>query len=60
MSISKKILVTLCAGFIMIWLVGCQPEGPAERAGKKVDETVEKAGEETEKAGEKIQEGSKK
>ena len=41
-------------------LSGCQkPEGPAEKAGKKVDQAVEKAGEKVdaakEKAGEKIE-----
>lgn len=58
MSISHKILVTLWAGFVVIGLVSCKQEGPAERAGKKVDEAVEKTGEQIEKAGEKVQEST--
>jgi predicted small lipoprotein YifL len=34
-------------------LIGCEREGPAERAGESVDETVERAGEEVEGATER-------
>jgi hypothetical protein len=38
---------------------GCQKkEGPAETAGKKIDQAVEKAGENVERAGEKIQDAA--
>ena len=37
----------------------CQKEGPAERAGKEVDKTVEKVGQQIEKAGESIQDATK-
>ena len=41
-------------------LAGCQKkEGPAERAGKVVDQVVEKTGQQIEKAGEKIQDVAK-
>ncbi len=41
---------------VAVALVGCQKqEGPAEKAGKEVDQTVNEAGEQIEKAGEKIQ-----
>lgn len=43
-------IVGLCAA-----LAGCQKEGPAERAGKEVDNVVEKAGDKIEKAGESIE-----
>ena len=45
MSILKRsILSIVVAGFIMGGLVACQKEeGPMEKAGKKVDEAVEKA-----------------
>lgn len=59
MSISKKLLFTLFTGLVVIGLVGCKQEGPAERAGKKIDEAVEKTGEQIEKAGEKIKESAK-
>jgi hypothetical protein len=59
MSISKKLLFTLWAGIVVIGLVGCKQEGPAERAGKTIDEAVEKTGEQIEKAAEKIKESAK-
>ncbi|MBX9964579.1 MAG: antitoxin [Burkholderiales bacterium] len=34
-------------------LYGCKQEGPAETAGKKIDQAVEKTGDALEKAGEK-------
>lgn len=43
--------VTLCA----IATAACQPaEGPAERAGKQVDQAAQKAGDQIEKAGDKV------
>jgi hypothetical protein len=58
-------------GVITVWamivlttgLSGCTKEGPVEKAGKKIDQTVEKVGEHIEQAGEKVQdvaEGIKK
>lgn len=48
----------------LVALAGCQKEeGPAERAGKEIDRTVEKVGEKVERAGERLQdaaEGEKK
>ena len=35
-------------------LIACQQEGPAEKAGKKVDQGVEKAGDKVDKAAEKV------
>jgi hypothetical protein len=41
-------------------LSGCQkPEGPAERAGKQVDNAAEKVGQQIEKAGDSIQDAAK-
>ena len=37
-------------------LAGCEEEGPAERAGKSLDNAAEQAGESIERAGENIQE----
>jgi hypothetical protein len=45
---------------LMVGLSGCTKEGPAEKAGKKIDKAIEKAGEEIEKAGQKVQDAVKK
>lgn len=46
----------LCSVFVTALLAGslvaCDREGPAERAGRSVDEGVDRAGEELERAGE--------
>jgi hypothetical protein len=48
----------MCA--FLVSLSGCQKkEGPAEQAGKKVDQTTEKVGEQIEKAGDSIQDTAK-
>jgi hypothetical protein len=41
MKMSKSIIAALCMTVLLLGLSGCQ-QGPAERAGKKVDNTVEK------------------
>ena len=55
---------SLCAGLAMSVLIvalsACdKKEGPAERAGKQIDKTVEKAGQQVEKAGQQIQDAAK-
>jgi hypothetical protein len=59
MGISKIFSLMLCASFITLVLGGCEKEGPTERAGKQIDEAVEKADEAMEKAGDKMQEATK-
>ena len=50
----------LVIGVLFATLPGCQKqEGPAERAGKEVDKTVEKVGQQIEKAGDSIQDATK-
>jgi hypothetical protein len=39
---------------LMVGLSGCTKEGPAEKAGKKIDKAIEKAGDQIERAGEKV------
>lgn len=51
--------MTLAMSALLLALSGCQKEGPAERAGKAVDQTVEKAGQQIEKAGDSIQDAAK-
>ncbi|KJS00855.1 MAG: transporter [Desulfobulbaceae bacterium BRH_c16a] len=44
--------VVLCA--LVLVLTNCQQDGPAEKAGKNVDETLEEAGKKIEKVGDAI------
>jgi len=49
------IITMLMTVILMVGLSGCTKEGPAEKAGKKIDKTIQKAGEQIEKAGDKVQ-----
>jgi hypothetical protein len=64
MKIFKKIMILLGIGIFLTFVSGCEKEGPMEKAGKKIDESVEKAGDTIddtmEKAGDKIEEGGEK
>jgi hypothetical protein len=40
-------------------LIGCEKEGPAERAGKAVDKNVQKAGDKVKEAGDKIKDAGR-
>jgi hypothetical protein len=53
-------ITTLALTVLLLGLSGCRRPGPAERAGKKIDQTVEKAGQQVEKAGQKIDTAIKK
>ena len=55
----KNIAAGVTTIFMIAVLAGCQKEGPAERAGKEIDNTMDKAGQKIEKAGEKIQDTAK-
>lgn len=59
MKIQKAISATLIVGAIVVMLSACEKEGPAEKAGKAVDNAVDKTGQQIEKAGDKIQDASK-
>jgi uncharacterized lipoprotein YehR (DUF1307 family) len=51
---------SLAASILVVGLSACEKkEGPAERAGKEIDKTVEKAGQQLEKAGQSIQDAAK-
>lgn len=56
MKRAKKLLVLLIGLIFLGAFTGCQDEGPAERAGKEIDEAVEKTQEQMEEAGDKIEE----
>lgn len=58
--IKLKMAVPLFAALLLAGLAGCKKEeGPAERAGKALDNAVQEAGKQIEKAGEKIQDAAK-
>jgi predicted small secreted protein len=60
MKIGRIVAVVFAAGVLVAGLSGCQKEeGPAERAGKAMDNAVDNAGKQIEKAGEKIQDAAK-
>ncbi len=46
-------LLLACAAVVSLSMTGCQKEGPAEQAGKAIDESAEKVGEKVENATEK-------
>ena len=52
--------VAAATSILILGLSACEKkEGPAERAGKQIDKSVESAGKQIEKAGEKIQDAAK-
>ena len=63
MSILKNSILIFFSCIIIVSFTACTKEGPAERAGKRIDETVEKSGEKIKesagKAGDKIEEAGK-
>lgn len=58
----KPALLLLCCAFLLgPALTACEDEeGPAEKLGKQVDESVDQAGQELEKAADKIEEAADK
>lgn len=54
--IKSKSSAVIVMGMLSLALAGCQPkEGPAEKAGKAVDQSISNAGAQIEKAGDKLQ-----
>ena len=59
-KIRNCIGAVLAMGILALGLSACEKkEGPAERAGKEIDKTVESAGKQLEKAGQQIQDSAK-
>lgn len=55
MNVMKYGVLALClVGFLAVG-TGCEQEGPAEKAGKQIDQTIEEAGDAIEDAGDKIE-----
>jgi len=60
MKIRNGVTAGLVLTILIVGLSACQKkEGPAERAGKEIDKSVESAGQQLEKAGQKIQDAAK-
>jgi predicted small lipoprotein YifL len=60
MKLGKTVSVAMVMSALLVALAGCQQqEGPAEQAGKNVDNAVDKAGEQIENAGDNIQDAAK-
>ena len=58
--LGKIVSATVVMSALLFALPGCQKhEGPAEQAGKKVDNAVDKTGQKIEQAGENIQDAAK-
>jgi hypothetical protein len=55
MSLFRKLLLALCSGLLVFSFMACQKEGPAEKAGEKVDKAMEQAEEKMEQTGEKME-----
>ena len=58
-KIVRSVITTLMMIVLIVGLSGCPKEGPVEKAGKKIDKTIEKAGEQIENAGDKVQDAVK-
>jgi hypothetical protein len=60
MKFNKYVATTFAMGILAVALFGCQKQqGPAERAGKQIDNAVDKTGQQIEKAGDKIEDAAK-
>ena len=57
-TFAKKSASLAAALAMMLAVAACEKEGPAERAGKSVDNAVENTGEKIEPAGEKVQDAA--
>lgn len=56
---TRIITAAFAASILLIGLSACQkPEGPAERAGKAIDNATQQVGQEIQNAGQKIQDAA--
>jgi predicted small secreted protein len=55
---NMKYLILVLSVVLGFALAGCEKEGPAEKASKKVDKVIEKAGEKVEEAGDKVKDAT--
>jgi predicted small secreted protein len=59
MRLTEIVSAALVVSALLSALAGCQNEGPAQQAGKAVDNAADKAGQQIEKAGNNIQDAAK-
>jgi hypothetical protein len=59
LKLNKTIGTAIIIGTFIAALAGCHKEGPAEKAGKAVDNAVDKTGQQFEKAGDGVQDAAK-
>ena len=59
MKLNKAFSLAIIMSAFIVTLTACEKEGPAEKAGKAVDNAVDKTGQQVEKAGDKIQDVTK-
>jgi hypothetical protein len=59
MKPEKTLRAALIMGALLVALSACQKEGPAEQAGKEIDQATEKVGEQIEETGDDIQDAAK-
>jgi hypothetical protein len=59
MKANRFATTVLAAAMLIAGLAGCQKEGPAESAGKKVDRAIDKTGQAIENAGDKVRDAAK-
>ena len=52
---TKKLQIAGIALFLSLFLVACEQEGPAERAGEKLDEAADDIGDGIEDAGDEVE-----
>jgi len=55
--LNRSLLVVIAVAMLSVG-IGCKQEGPAEQAGKKVDQAVEKTGQAIEEAKEKVEDAT--
>ena len=48
--VKQGVLVLCIIAFCAVGIIGCEKEGPAEKAGKKIDETFDSAKKKVEEA----------
>jgi predicted small lipoprotein YifL len=59
MKANRFATTVLAAAMLIAGLAGCQKEGPAESAGKKVDRAIDKTGQAIENTGDKVRNAAK-
>jgi hypothetical protein len=59
MNNAVKIMASLALGLGTMAVVGCDDDGPAERAGEKVDRAADRAGDKVKDAGDRIEDAAR-